>query len=70
MDAACRYVQARRRSAKRAFLCFDGWNVWYKNMQMDGAGKFAPHLVEEIYDLQDALVVAGFLNSFLRHAES
>jgi alpha-N-arabinofuranosidase len=69
MDAACRYVQARRRSAKRAYLCFDEWNVWYKNMQVDGAGRFAPHLVEEIYDLQDALVVAGFLNSFLRHAD-
>jgi alpha-N-arabinofuranosidase len=69
MDAVCRYVQARRRSAKRAYLCFDEWNVWYKNMQSDGAGKSAPHLVEEIYDLQDALVVAGFLNSFLRHAD-
>jgi alpha-N-arabinofuranosidase len=69
MDSACRYVQARRKSAKRAYLSFDEWNVWYKNMQMDGQGKLAPHLVEEIYDLQDSLVVAGFLNSFLRHAD-
>jgi alpha-L-arabinofuranosidase len=69
MDAVCRFVQGRRRSAKRAWLCFDEWNVWYKNMQTDGAGRFAPHLVEEIYDLQDSLVVAGFLNSFLRHAD-
>ncbi len=70
MDAVCRYVQARRRSAKRTFLCFDEWNVWYKNTQMDGQGKTAPHLIEEVYDLQDALVVAGFLNSFLRHADA
>jgi len=69
MDAACRFVQARRKSRKRAHLCFDEWNVWYKNRQTDGAGKFAPHLIEEMYNLEDALVVAGFLHSFLRHAD-
>lgn len=69
MDAACRFVQARRKSRKRAWLCFDEWNVWYKNMQMDGEGKEAPHLLEEIYNLEDALVVAGFLHSFIRHAD-
>ena len=69
MDAVCRFVQAKRRSKKRAYLCFDEWNVWYKNRQMDGEGKFAPHLIEEVYNLEDALVVAGFLNSFIRHAD-
>lgn len=69
MDAACRYVQARLKSSKRAYLCFDEWNVWYKNMQTDGEGKVAPHLIEEVYNLEDALVVAGFLNSFIRHAD-
>jgi len=69
MDAACRFVQARRRSKKRAYLCFDEWNVWYKARSSDGQGKFAPHLIEEVYNLEDALVVAGFLNSFIRHAD-
>jgi len=69
IDAVCRYVQARRRSRRRAYLCFDEWNVWYKNYDMDGEGTFAPHLIEEIYNLEDALVVAGFLNSFVRHAD-
>jgi alpha-N-arabinofuranosidase len=69
IDAVCRFVQARRRSNQRAYLCFDEWNVWYKNQQMDGGGKFAPHLIEEVYNLEDALVVAGFLNSFIRHAD-
>jgi len=69
MDAACRFVQAKRRSGKRARLCFDEWNVWYKNREMDGRGKSAPHLIEEVYDLEDALVVAQFLNSFIRHAD-
>ena len=69
MDAVCRFVQARRRSKQRAYLCFDEWNVWYKNQQTDGRGKFAPHLIEEVYNLEDALVVAGILNSFIRHAD-
>ena len=69
MDAACRFVQARRRSKKRAYLCFDEWNVWYKDMRMDGGGKFAPHLIEEVYNLEDALVVSAFLHSFIRHAD-
>jgi alpha-N-arabinofuranosidase len=69
MDAACRFVQARDKSARRAFLCFDEWNVWYKETGGDGQGKHAPHLLEEVYTLEDALVVAGFLNSFIRHAD-
>jgi len=72
MDAVCRFVQAARRSEKRAYLCFDEWNVWYKTFSqeyMNGRGQFAPHLIEERYNLEDALVVAGFLNSFIRHAD-
>ena len=72
MDAVCRYVQAKYRSPKRAYLCFDEWNVWYRargSKFQDGEGKFAPHLIEEVYNLEDALVVAGFLNSFIRHAD-
>ena len=69
MDAACRFVQAKNHGQTRPYLCFDEWNVWYKNTEMNGEGKFAPHLIEEIYNLEDALVVAGFLNSFIRHAD-
>ena len=73
VDACARYISAKRRSAKRAYLCFDEWNVWYKTSnaeEMDGKGKEAPHLIEEIYNLEDALVVASFLMSFIRHADS
>ena len=73
VDACCRFVQAKRRGSKRAYLCFDEWNVWYKvrsRQDMDGRGQFAPHLIEEIYNVEDALVVAGFLQSFIRHADS
>jgi alpha-N-arabinofuranosidase len=72
MDGLCRYVQARTRSKKRHYLAFDEWNVWYRTQNaesVNGHGKFAQHLVEEEYNLEDALVVAGFLNSFIRHAD-
>lgn len=69
MDAVCRFVQAKKRSRKRAWLSFDEWNVWYKNMKMDGEGVHAPRLIEEVYNLEDSIVVAGFLNSFIRHAD-
>jgi alpha-N-arabinofuranosidase len=72
MDAVCRFVQAKQRSKKRAYLCFSEWNVWYRMQKwehLDGRGKFAPPLNEEVYNLEDALVVAGFLNSFIRHAD-
>jgi alpha-N-arabinofuranosidase len=72
MDAVCRFVQARNKSKKRHYLCFDEWNVWYRARSAEdtnGSGKFAPPLIEEHYNLEDALVVAGFLNSFIRHAD-
>ncbi len=69
IDAVCRAVQAKHRTRHRAYLCFDEWNVWYKNMEMNGAGQHAPHLIEEVYDLADALVVAQFLLSFVRHCD-
>ncbi len=73
MDAVCRVVQAKTRSKKRHYLCFDEWNVWYRTNgpeDTNGRGKFAPALIEEPYNLEDALVIAGFLNSFIRHADS
>ena len=69
MDAACRVAQTKRRRKKRPYLCFDEWNVWYKDRDKDGKGKIAPHLIGEVYNLEDALVVAGFLQSFIRHAD-
>jgi alpha-N-arabinofuranosidase len=67
--AVCDYVQGRRKSSKRLWLSFDEWNVWYKNMEMDGKKQAAPHLLEEIYNLEDALLVGGLINTLLRHAD-
>jgi alpha-N-arabinofuranosidase len=54
------------------WLSFDEWNVWYRargGQFANGQRQFAPHLLEEEYNLEDALLVGGFLNTLLRQAE-
>lgn len=71
-DAVCRYVAGRRGKVRRPFIAFDEWNVWYRTRDREGMwadGAFPAHLVEEVYDLQDALVCAQFLISFIRNAD-
>ena len=64
-----RYVKAKRRSKHDVYLSWDEWQVWYKDMSIDGRWEEAPHLSEEIYNLEDALVVAQWLNVFLRKSD-
>jgi len=69
--AVCDYVQGRKRSPKKLWLSFDEWNVWYRARSgpaMDGDRKEAPHLLEEVYNLEDALLVGGLINSLLRNS--
>jgi alpha-N-arabinofuranosidase len=47
-------------------LAVDEWNVWYR--ATGGPTEPSDHPLEEVYDLQDALVVAMHLNAFIRHA--
>jgi len=70
--AVCDYVQGTLRSPKRLWLSFDEWNVWYRargGRFANGQRQFAPRLLEEEYNLEDALLVGGFLNTLLRQAE-
>jgi alpha-N-arabinofuranosidase len=70
--AVCDYVQGVKRSPKRLWLSFDEWNVWYRargGRFANGQRAFAPRLLEEEYNLEDALLVGGFVNSLLRKAE-
>ncbi len=63
------YVRGMKRSDKEVHLSFDEWNVWYKNHEADGKWQKAPHLLEEVYNLEDALVCAQYLNAFIRRAD-
>jgi alpha-N-arabinofuranosidase len=72
-DAVCRAAWHTKKTKRRIFISADEWNVWYRarhGSHVDGNGKFAAPLLEEKYNLEDALVAAGFLNSFIRHADS
>jgi alpha-L-arabinofuranosidase len=70
--AVCDTVRAHQRSDKQLWLSFDEWNVWYRARGgdfSDGHGKAAPHLLEEPYNLEDALLVGGLANSLIRHSD-
>jgi alpha-N-arabinofuranosidase len=69
--AVCDYVQGLLKSPKRLWLSFDEWNVWYRARSgpaVDGQRAFAPKLLEEVYNLEDALLVGGFINTLLRQS--
>lgn len=70
--AVCDYVQGLQRSSKRLWLSFDEWNVWYRardEQATDGRRTAAPRLLEEVYNLEDALLVGGFVNTLLRNSD-
>ena len=70
--SVCDLVRGHRRSPKKLWLSFDEWNVWYRarsGAAVNGARQAAPHLLEEIYNLEDALLVGGFVNTLLRNAD-
>lgn len=66
LEGVLRYVKALRRSKHDVFLSWDEWQVWYKGDPVEGAWSERPHLAEETYNLEDALVVGQWLNVFLR----
>jgi len=67
LEGTLRYVKAKRRSAHDVYLSWDEWQVWHSiGGALGGDWTEAPHLAEDIYTLEDALVVAQWLNVFLR----
>ena len=65
----CRGCRSR---SKRLWLSFDEWNVWYRARDAkatDGKRAAAPPLLEEVYNLEDALLVGGFINTLLRNSD-
>jgi alpha-L-arabinofuranosidase len=50
---------------RKIYIAWDEWNVWYRARGSKERGR---RILEEHYNLEDALVVATFLNSFVNHA--
>ncbi|NQW19188.1 MAG: alpha-N-arabinofuranosidase [Chloroflexi bacterium] len=66
------YVKGVKKSSHNVYVSFDEWNVWYKErggVTQDGQWETGPALIEEVYNLEDALVCAQYMNSFIRRAD-
>jgi alpha-N-arabinofuranosidase len=60
IDAALSGVRNRK-----IYIAWDEWNVWYRAR---GEAQRGRRILEEHYNLEDALVVATFLSAFVNHA--
>ena len=73
--SVCDYIKAKKRSKKTLNLSFDEWNVWFHSKSADHKEmadhpwQIAPHLLEDIYTFEDALLVGLILITFLNHAD-
>jgi len=71
----CDFIRAKKRGKKPIHIAFDEWNVWHHTKDQDADTKrnqpwqVAPHLAEEPYNLEDALVVGCMIISLLKHAD-
>lgn len=69
------YVKSKKRAKNDVHICFDEWNVWYHIREQDSANikswdwPEAPALLEETYNFEDALFVAGLMNEFIRRSD-
>jgi len=75
IEGVCNAVKAKKRGKKDIYISFDEWNVWFHSRKADDermANKpwaFAPPLLEDIYTMEDALVVGCILITFIKHAD-
>ncbi|MEJ2005482.1 MAG: alpha-L-arabinofuranosidase C-terminal domain-containing protein, partial [Cyclobacteriaceae bacterium] len=60
-------AQARRGDRDPIYIAWDEYNVWYRARV--GESVRGERALEEKYNLEDALVIAGFLNGFIRNAD-
>ncbi|MEV6981705.1 alpha-N-arabinofuranosidase [Sphaerisporangium sp. NPDC051017] len=70
--ATADHVGAKLRSRKRIKLSFDEWNVWYQSrFHGESSLEWAEHprLIEDVYDVTDAVVVGSLLITLLRNAD-
>jgi alpha-N-arabinofuranosidase len=70
--AICDAIKAKKHSKKTINLSFDEWNVWYHSNDADEKNEpwqVAPHLLEDIYNFEDALLVGCLLITLLKHAD-
>jgi alpha-N-arabinofuranosidase len=72
-------VRAKGKHSKHINLSFDEWNVWYQTtregddqlatIEARGGWHEHPRIIEDEYNVTDAVVVGTLLNSLLRHGD-
>jgi alpha-N-arabinofuranosidase len=60
-------AMAGRKDGRKMYIALDEWNVWYRARGNKERGR---KILEEHYNLEDALVIATFLNSLVNHADT
>ncbi len=60
-------VHANRGDRNPIYIAWDEYNVWYR--ARSGESRRGTRALEEHYNLEDALVIAAFLNTFIRNAD-
>jgi alpha-N-arabinofuranosidase len=70
--ATADHVAAVKGSDKRITVSFDEWNVWFQE-RFHGENALeireAPELIEDVYDVTDAVVVGSLLITLMRHTD-
>ena len=68
----CDEVKKEKNSDKTVNLSFDEWNVWFHSNEADKEQErwqIAPPLLEDVYNLEDALVVGSLINTLIKHSD-
>lgn len=68
----CDTVKGIKHSDKTVNLSFDEWNVWFHSNDDDAKLEWwqkAPHQLEDVYTLEDALVVGTLLITLLKNSD-
>ncbi len=68
----CDKIKKEKNSEKDIQLSFDEWNVWFHSNEADQKiekWQVAPPLLEDVYTLEDALVVGCLLNTLINHSD-
>ena len=68
----CDEIKAEKGSHKTVNLSFDEWNIWFHSNEQDKLiprWSVAPPLLEDIYNLEDALVLANLMMTLINNCD-
>ena len=75
VSGVCDYIKAKKRSKKTMYISVDEWGVWAPEGKVahpeieEKPWQIAPHLSEQVYTMEDSLLFASMLMSFVRHSD-